>query len=212
MIELTALGKGRVVIDDHGVSRKGLLREHVLAWDDIEGYQLTIELGGGPSMFFDLNPVADLQEVIDGLRGNSTVRCGLELHGGDTTVDFDWAFDDVNLAIAHVLGRLHPRLMSAMRAQLREARALVAGDLRITKTELVWGKRETLALDEVESIELFNSSPVNLRVMKHGKTWPYAQVAMKEIANVIEVLELTRELGYPVRGIQLLDALRSAGA
>ncbi len=208
MIELSAFGSGKVVIDDHGVTRSGVLRTQSLAWNDIRSYYLTIELTGSAAITGTL--LDDIEQFIDGVSGRYHARFGIALVRGEVRIAFDHSFDDVERAIAHVLSRIHLDLMASMRAQLTENGVILAGDLRLGATELVWGEREPLTLDEVESIELFDASPVRLRVMKHGKVLPYGQAATSEIPNVVELLETARTLGYPVRGIAILEALRSA--
>jgi hypothetical protein len=59
----------------------------------------------------------------------------------------------------------------------------------------------------VESVELFNSSPVRLRVMAKRKVWPYGQAELADIPNVAAALELAERQRYPVYGRELLARL-----
>ena len=77
------------------------------------------------------------------------------------------------------------------------------GALGLARDKVAWGAR-SLAHGEVESIELFDSSPVALRVMKRGKVLPWAKARLEDIPNPRVALELASELGLPVRGRELL--------
>lgn len=209
MIELTALGSGRVSIDDHGITRERLLRgTRTLAWDQIEAYHLTIEAGVESDLLSNLNP---MNFLLGGSYGGRAIwQYGIVLVGGETHIEFDWSFEAATRVIAHVLRTIHDRMMSITRARLRDTGLLSAGDLRIAATEVQWRSDAPLRLEDVESIEFFNSSPVRMRVMKYEKVLPYAHCEMSDVANIIEVLEVAREIGYPVRGIELLDELRAS--
>lgn len=66
--------------------------------------------------------------------------------------------------------------------------------------------------DAVECVELFNSSPVRLRVMARGKVWPYGQANTADLPNLVAALELAEALGYRVRGRELFKSLPSTPA
>ena len=50
-----------------------------------------------------------------------------------------------------------------------------------------------LARDHVARVELFNSSPVSLRVMARDKVWPYGSARTADIPNIAAALEITEE-------------------
>ena len=81
------------------------------------------------------------------------------------------------------------------------------GPLTIGEHAIRWGDKPALARAAVESVELFNSSPVRLRVMARRKVWPYGQAELADIPNLAAALELAEQQGYPVRGRELLASL-----
>ena len=210
------IGFGRVVVDDTGVTRHRALSSASIAWDDIRDYRLTIEIRGARFevlylvRWFDMLLMAN--DVRNGYRGDHRFRFGIELLGERTRVAFNWRFRGVDIAIAQILRRIHPRL--ALPAQTEFASHGIAqfGALTIDRHAIRWGDKPALPRARVESVELFNSSPLRLRVMAKRKIWPYGQAALADIPNVIAALELAEQQGYPVRGRELLARLALGAA
>lgn len=218
------IGFGHVVLDDHGVTRKGVIGSDSIAYDDIRDYRLTIELGlegglgaGDAGMYLgDLAVMIDLAAAfLEAIRSDGSpdapprkVRLGIELLGASSRVDFNWRFEHVDVAIAHVLERIDERITTACREQLRDTGVFHAGPLALSADAIRWGTHDAIAKADVESIELFDSSPVELRVMKRGKVLPYGHARTSEIPWLGSVLVLADELGYPVSGRGLIRAFR----
>src|SRR5262249_43247091 len=146
-------------------------------------------------------------DVRRGYHGDHRFRFGMVLIGEHKRVAFNWRFRGVEVAMAQILKRVHPRL--ALPVQTRVARHGIAqfGPLTIGEHALPWKDKPALARAAVESVELFNSSPVRLRVMARRKVWPYGQAELADIPNVAAALELAEQQGYPVRGRELLSSL-----
>lgn len=214
------IGFGRVVLDDHGITRTSLFSTQALPWGEIDDYRLTFEMTGGfPELLYFVDWIETalfVLDVVNAARGKSNVRLGIELRGAARSLRFNWRFRDVTRAIAHVLDRIGPRVATNARARLATDRCVGFGDLVISEREVRWGNKPPLLREDVESIELFDSSPVRLRVMQRGAVLPYGQSPTAVVPNVHAALEIASSLGYRVRGGELLTALslrsRAAGS
>ena len=205
------IGFGSVVIDDTGVTRRFALSAASIAWDEIRDYRLKIEIRGARFEVLYLVRWIDMllmaNDVRNGYRGDHRFRFGIVLLGEHQRVAFNWRFRGVEVAIAAVLQRIHPRL--ALPVQIGFARHGIAqfGPLTIGEHAIRWGDKPALPRAAVESVELFNSSPVRLRVMARHKVWPYGQGELADIPNIAAALELAAQQRYPVRGRELLARL-----
>jgi len=194
------------------VTRKGLRQTSHVGWDEITDYRLTIELTGTfATVPFGFDPdLAELEELVNvlhGIEGARTYRMGIALHGGAVPVVFDWRFRDEQLAIAHVIATVHPRLTAAARARLSATGSIAFGPMALTSAAIDWYGHAPIASVDVEKVELFDDTPVSLRVMKRGEVWPYAKTELANVPNVVTALQLARDLGYVVHGLELLEAL-----
>lgn len=158
--------------------------------------------------------LADQVAHLIGIGEVTQVRGFLAGLGGESPLEFILEHDDKKLRdpveIARTLTALHAATLQALRDELERTGLVTAGPLQLGRTELMWKRNEPITRAEVEAIELFDNSPIQLRVMKHDKVWPYGKADTDDIPNVVEVLRLAHELGYPVKGLALLDALFSA--
>jgi hypothetical protein len=205
------IGFGRVVVDDTGVTRHYALRSASIAWDEIRDYRLTIEIRGARLEVLYLVRWLDMALVANdirrGYRGDHRFRFGIVLLGDAKRVAFNWRFRGVEMAIAQVLRRIHPRLAAPVHAEFARHGIAQLGPLTIGKYAIRWGDKPPLARALVESVELFNSSPLRLRVMARRKVLPYGQAELGDIPNIAAALELAEQQGYPVRGRELLTRL-----
>jgi hypothetical protein len=205
------IGFGRVIVDDTGVTRHGLLSSRSIAWGEILDYRLTVEIRGSRFevlyLVDYLNLLLITNDIRKGYRGDHRFRFGIQLFGTTQQLAFNWRFRGVELAIAQILRRIHPLLARQARAAFELTGVGRFGLLALADRGIQWAARPALPRDEVECVELFNSSPVQLRVMAKHRTWPYCRAAMAEIPNIAAALELARALGYAVRGRELVARL-----
>jgi len=205
------IGFGRLVIDDTGVTRRFALSAASIAWDEIRDYRLKIEIRGARLEVLYLVRWIDLllmaNDVRRGYRGDHRLRFGMVLLGEHKRVAFNWRFRGVEVAIAQILKRVHPQLMVPVQTGFARHGIAQFGPLTIGEHAIRWDARPALARAAVESVELFNSSPVRLRIMARRKVWPYGQAELADIPNVAAALELAEQQGYPVRGRELLASL-----
>jgi len=203
------IGFGRVIVDDHGVTRERLTRTDTIAWRDIRDYRLTIEMRGAkPEVlylvnFLFINVALIARDAVRGFRGDHRFRLGIELLGAHQRVAFNWRFRGVAMAIAEICRRICGPLADQARARFAAEQRVRFGSLTLARDAVQWGERPPLPRDAVESIELFNSSPVSLRVMARDKIWPYGRARTAEIPNIAAALDIARALAYPVRGDEL---------
>lgn len=207
MIELrkAGLGRERVRIDDEGVARG----RAAVRWQEIDDYRIEIRhVQSSPGVFYlveMLGAVLMWRDAKDAMDGVHRLHFGLELFstsGG--RVAFDWRFRDATAAMRRVLDRIAGRLAEAARAEIDTGGRVQLGPLALAAHALAWDGREPLAREAVEAVELFDSTPVALRVMKRGKVLPYAQAPTRAIPNLCAALDLAASLGYPVRGRELI--------
>jgi hypothetical protein len=205
------IGFGRVVVDDTGVTRRFALSAASIAWDEIRDYRLKIEIRGARLEVLYLVRWIDLllmaNDVRNGYRGHHRFRFGIVLLGEHKRIAFNWRFRGVEIAIAQILRRIHARLATPVRADFARHGIAQFGALTIGEHAIRWGDKPPLPRAAVESIELFNSSPIRLRVMARRKAWPYGQALLADIPNIAAALELAEQQGYPVRGRELLARL-----
>ncbi|HEU4733238.1 MAG TPA: hypothetical protein VFT22_35340 [Kofleriaceae bacterium] len=205
------IGFGRVVVDDTGVTRHGLVSSQSIAWGDILDYRLTIEMRGSRIevlyLVDHLNLVLIASDVLRGYRGAHRFRFGIRMLGATGELAFNWRFRGVAIAIAQIVRRVDPLLSRQARAAFAATGVGRFGPLALGDRGIRWADRPLLPRDDVESVELFNSSPVQLRVMARRKAWPYGRAPLAEIPNLAAALRLARALGYPVRGTELVAPL-----
>ena len=205
------IGFGRMVIDDTGVTRHRARSSESIGWDEIRDYRLTVEIRGARLevlyLFHWIELVLMANDVHNGYRGQHRMRFGIELLGDTKRVAFNWRFKGVELAVAQILQRIHPRLSRPVHALFARTGIAKFGDLTIGEHAIRWADKPVLLRSAVESVELFNSSPLRLRVMAKRKIWPYGQAVLADVPNVVTALELAAEQGYPVRGRELLARL-----
>lgn len=215
MVELelrrSDIGFGRLVVDDTGVTRRFARSATSIAWDEVRDYRLKIEIRGARLEVLYLVRWVDVllmaNDARRGYRGEHRFRFGMVLLGEHKRVAFNWRFRGVEVAIAQILQRIHPRLTLPVQTGFARHGIAQFGPLTIGEHAIRWGDKPALARAAVESVELFNSSPVRLRVMARRKVWPYGQAELADIPAVAAALELAEQQGYPVRGRELLASL-----
>ncbi|HEU5055734.1 MAG TPA: hypothetical protein VFU21_04390, partial [Kofleriaceae bacterium] len=178
------------------------------AWGEIDDYRLEIRHAPGAHEVLYLVDVLGgflaLRDLRDAARGQHRLRFALELRGAGRRIRFSWRDRGGAEAIPQVLARITARLGARADDELAAHGSAAFGPLRIAGHAVQWRDREPLALEAVEAIELFDSTPVALRVMKRGKALPHAQAATRAIPNLLAALDVADRLGYPVRGRELL--------
>ncbi len=207
MIELrrSGFGRGRVRIDDEGVARG----RTAIRWQEIDDYRIEIRhVQSSPSAFYLVEMVGALlmwRDARDAMDGVHRLHFALELSArSGKRVAFDCRFRGATAAMRAVLDRVAGRLEHTARADLDVRGRVQLGPLELAPQALAWDGREPLAREAVEAIELFDTTPAVLRVMKRGKVLPYAQAPTRAIPNLCAALDLAASLGYPVRGRELI--------
>lgn len=205
------IGFGRVVVDDAGVTRRFALSAVSIGWDEIRDYRLKIEIRGARLEVLYLVRWIDMlliaNDVRNGYRGKHRLRFGIVLLGDDKRVAFNWRFRGAEIAIARILRRVHEQLAPPVQAAFARHGIARFGPLAISAHAIQWRDKPPLARAAVESVEVFNTSPLRLRIMARRKVLPYGQAELDDIPNIVAALELAEQQGYPVRGRELLARL-----
>ena len=205
------LGFGRVVVDRHGVTRRGPLSSASLAWHEVDDYRLTIQLVGVARPWISLDDVAlaiaAATDAVGAYRGRDRFRYRLDLLGADRRVRIDWRFLGAEQAIAAILGRLRRPLGDRAREAFGAGGVGRFGPLAIADHGIAWRGGPPVPRARVDAIDLFDSSPIRLRVMALGKALPHGAAPLAGIPNLAAALDLARALGSRVRGRELLAPL-----
>ena len=195
---------GRVVIDDAGITRHDLLSHTHLPWSAIRRYHLALEIAPVNNLFTQMIGVGDVLLLLDlarGLVGDRDYKLALALDGADGShLELDSGFRHAAAGIADILTRLHATQLAAA------GDAIELGPLALSAGSIS-SAGKTIAREDVESVELFDDTPISLRVMARGKAFPFAKAPTAEIPNVLVALAVAQRLGYRVRGLALLEAL-----
>ena len=197
------IGFGKLIVDEHGITRTKLFGRETILWDDVRDYRVKVEFRArDPNVFFH-NPITDVKNVVEAFRGNSKRRYGMTLFGESTRVAFNWRFRDVGLAIAFAIEQIDTRITNVSRALLERGGEIRFGKLRLAAGGILVGSA-FLGASQVEAIELFDASSLELRVMRKGKVWPLAKMKFHTVPNPYSALAIAEELGYVIKGRELL--------
>lgn len=200
------IGFGRVIVDDAGVTRRGLFRTRRIGWNDISEYALEIIPTADPydPYRYGETPIGELAYARDVVQGKHHVYLvSVELRGGAQPVAFGWRFKDAHVAIHEIVERVHDRLAERAREQFERVKLAAFGPLGITADSIGWGAT-SLPRDRVEALEVFDARPLELRVMERDRARPFAHASTRGVPNLFVALALARELGYPTRGAALV--------
>ena len=204
-MQLARLGRGQVRVDEEGVARG----RTAIRWQEITDYRLEIRhVQSAHGVFYLVDLLGALlmwRDARDAMDGVHRLRFSLELSSrAGTRLAIDSRVRDAMPAMKSVLDRIVGRLADDARAELAASRRIQLGPVSLAAHALAWDGDEPLPREAVESVELFDATPVTLRVMKRGKVLPYAQAPTRAIPNLIGALDIAASLGYPVRGRELI--------
>jgi hypothetical protein len=173
-----------------------------IAWDDIRSYRLSARLlpatHGLDGGIIDVSSIIDFWHALRGDR--SEIRLSCELIGEQQRVTLDERF-----AIDETLQRIGPRLLASARDELARDRVATFGRLALARHGVQWQTRDPIAFEAVDQLALVDTTPVQLFVHAKQRAWPYAKLALDDVPNVLAMLALAGELGYRVRGRELLQ-------
>jgi hypothetical protein len=197
------IGFGKLIVDERGVTRTKLFGRETILWDDVRDYRVKVEFRAHDPNVLLNNPITDVKNVVEAFRGNSKRRYGMSLFGESSRVAFNWRFRDVALAITFAIEQIDARITNASRALLEQGGEIRFGKLRLAAAGLLVGGAY-LSSTQVEAIELFDASSLELRVMRKGKVWPLATMKFHTVPNPYSALAIAEELGYVIKGRELL--------
>jgi hypothetical protein len=212
-----AMGKRRLVLDERGVSAKGMSSTKHIAWGDVDHYtywsmdQQAMYVNGSQGGAIGAIIVIGIFAIVKALKrskhSNRRFTQGrLTLVGKDgTTIPLDARYKDVAAALDLVFAELHPLL--------RE-RPLDFAPFAITDTELRHAKKGTIGLADVEHV---GAGGAQITIKKRDKRFSWASAHMKKVKNVMLFLEVVAERGLVVKANtevfmppSVLDKLRAA--
>jgi hypothetical protein len=213
-----AMGRRRLVIDDRGVSAKGMSATKRIAWDDVDHYtywsmdQQAVYVSGGQgaiAAIVVLGVFAIVRAVRRNKQSNRRFTQGrLTLVARDgTKIPLDARYKDVASALDLVFAEIHPRLRQ---------RPLDFSPFTITDTELHHTKKGTIGLADIQHV---GAGGALLTIKKRDKRFAWASAQMKKVTNVMLFLEVVAEHGLVVNANteifmppSVLDKLRAAAS
>jgi hypothetical protein len=189
-----AIGRRRVTVDETGVRARGAVGERGLAWDAIDHYTYW---SGTARTLQVIDPRIDAP-------ANSVLgsRHVLDLHGRDgKRIRIDSRYHGAERAIAAIVREVHAR--HAGRTSFSPFEVRSDGLHHARAGLLPWNRLELVKLDAQQ--------PPRLRVLEHGKAWPWANEPMSRIHDGLLLLEQLAERGVRIeRGIQQLVTAKLA--
>ena len=191
-------GVSRLIVDDEGVTFAGMVRKRRIAFADVHLYRLTQTSKSNAA-----------HTLVQGnmLVPRSFTVCSIEVAGPTGDLDIGLRFNHTEKAVARILARVHERLTAAARAELAKTGVARFGKLALARTGILWRDGLTIGPDAVEAIEVFDAWTTQFRVMKSGQTYPHMSTSLDKIPNLLSALVIARDLGYHVRGLDLLKPM-----
>jgi len=215
-----AMGKRRLVLDERGVTAKGMMNVRRIEWDEIDHYtfwsmdQQAVYAAGGQGGAIGVLIVLAVVAIIRKLRKNTThdnrrfAQGRLTLvSGAKLSLPIDGRYKNVGPALDRVFAEMHPRLRT---------RTTDFAPFTITDNDLTHVKKGTLGLADVEKV---GAGGARITIKKRGKRLSWVSVPMKKVKNVMLFLEVVAERGLVVNANAevfmpptVLDKLRAAAS
>jgi hypothetical protein len=194
-----ALGKRRLVIDERGVSAKGVFGVKRVDWNEVDHYTFWSmdqtaayaagAQGGAIGAIIVIGVVAAIRAARKSKHGNRRFAQGqlvLVTRGG-VRLPIDNRYARAADALDRAFAELHPRL----RAASPQFMPFALGD-----TELRHDKKGVIGLADIQHIGAGGS---RLVIKKSGKRLSWVSVPMKRVKNVLLFIELLAERGLVVK-------------
>lgn len=189
------LGRRRLIVDDSGITAKGVFATTQLGWHEIDHYtfwsmdqQMVYAVGGqggvAGALVVGLIAVAVAASRNRG-SANRRFAAGKLTLVGKTTLAIDARYAKVTDALDPLFDRLH--------ALLRPRRDFAP--FTLGAGELVHAKKGPIALAEIEKISVGSG---RLYIKKRGKRLSWLSVHMKQIHNGLLLIEALGEAGLIV--------------
>jgi hypothetical protein len=214
-----ALARRRLVMDQRGVTAKGVLGVKRLDWNEVDHYrfwsmdQTMVYAAGGQGgaigVIIGMAIVAAVRAARRNKGGNRRfVQGQLALVGkSGTRLPIDGRYRNVADALDLAFAELHPRLGAAT----PDFAPFALGD-----TELRHAKKGGLGLAEIQHV---SAGGARVTIKKSGKRLAWVSVPMKRIKNVLLLVELLAERGIVIKANaevfmppSVLDKLRTAAS
>jgi hypothetical protein len=214
-----ALGKRKLIVDDRGVTAKGVFGLRRVDWNEVDHYTFW---SMDQTAVYAAGAQGGVIGVIIALGVMSAVRAARKTEGGNrrfrqgqlvlvTTSGKRLAIDNryvrAGEALERAFAELHPRL----RAKAHDFSPFALGD-----TELRHTNTGTIGLADIQHI---GAAGTRLTIKKSDKRLAWVGVPMKRIKNVMLFIELLAERGLVIKAdaevfvpSTVLDKLRAASA
>ena len=210
------LGRRRLVVDDSGVTAKGLFGTTQLGWNEIDHYtfwsmdqQMVYAVGGNAGVAGAI-VVGVVAAIVAATRNrgqdNRRFAAGRLTLVGKSTIAIDARYAKVTTALDPIFDHLH-----ALLGPRRDF-----APFTLSPGELVHAKKGPIALPDIEKISVGGG---RLVIKKRGKRLSWLSVHMKQIHNGLLFIEALGEAGLVVDANAgmfvpptVLDKLRAATA
>ncbi len=214
-----ALGKRRLVVDERGVTAKGVFGKTRVDWDEVDHYTYWSmdqtaayaagAQGGAIGAIVVIGIVAAIRATRKSKNGNRRFAQGqlVLVSRGGVRLPIDNRYARAVEALDRAFAELHPRL----RAQTPQFMPFALGD-----TDLRHEKKGTIGLADIQHI---GAGGTRLTIKKNGKRLSWVSVPMKRVKNVLLFIELLAERGLVIKANAevfmpptVLDKLRAAAS
>lgn len=212
-----SMGKRRLVLDERGITAKGMTGVKRVEWDDIDHYtfwsmdqQAVYAAGGGGAI--GVIVVMVIVAIVSALRKSKVdhrrfTQGRLTIVGkSGVSIPIDVRYKDVGPALDRVFAEMHPRLRAAP----------TFDPFTLTDTELRHAKKGAIGLADVEKI---GAGGARIAIKKRDKRLSWVSVHMKKVKNVMLFLEVAAERGLVVNANPevfmpptVVDKLRAAAS
>lgn len=202
-LERADIGFGKLILDDKAVTRTGVFGRKTIAWDDVLEYRLSVDyVRKDPNGF---QPRVPFLNLITGVRDPMFRLCGIELRSKQARVAFNWRFRDIDQAIGYAVSNVEPRLTRIALESVRDRGVSAYGDFEVSRESVVHQKQATSA-EKIEAFEIVASAPLEFRVVRKDTSFIWRP--LQRVPNPHTLLAVAEQLGYVVRGRELLPQAR----
>lgn len=215
-----AVGKRRLVVDENGVSAKGVFGEKRVAWNDVDHYTFwsmdmnTAYAAGAQGGLIGALVAAAVVTAVNAAK-NAGTQSNRRFNQGRLTLvtkagvklPIDRRYKGVIDALDYSFNELHARLRGATQD---------FSPFAISDTELRHTKKGVLGLADIEHVGCGGS---RISIKKRGKRLAWVGVHMKNIKNVMLFIETVADRGLVIKANAevfmpptVIDKLRAAAS
>jgi hypothetical protein len=202
VIAWVTTSKNVLTINDHGVRRESAFGVQEIPWAQIQETRYRV---------IPINVYAHfgLIGALIAMRSKSAkANLMLDLISADGKhLKVTSNFQNAKEAIGLILTRILPPAVKTAQSSLQHGQTIQFGDMSLSATQVIWKKKTTIPVSEIEKAEIVGS---NLQIKRRGKWLSAVSVRSDKIPNVLVFLEALESLAPQIKstGIDPLGRVR----